>query len=87
MSGTRRRAVAYVHPTGHRPYRQPAQLHYGNNAELRSQLAAYVRTKWTTAKRIDVDLGANQILINGQVVAGFAITEPRTAGQQEGLPL
>jgi hypothetical protein len=87
VSGTRRRAIAYVHPTGHRPYRDPAQLHYRDNGELRAQLTQYIRSKWTTATRIDIDLGTREIFINGTVAAGFAITEPRTAADQEGLPL
>lgn len=87
MSGTRRRAIAYVHPTGHRPYREPAQLDFRDNGELKAQLTAYARSKWTTATRIDIDLGTNQILINGRVAAGFAITDPRTPADQEGLAL
>ncbi|MFC3299608.1 hypothetical protein FJV46_10550 [Arthrobacter agilis] len=87
MSGARRRAVAYVHPTGCRPYRDPAHLHYRDNAELKAQLTQYARSKWTTATRIDIDLGTRQILINGTVAAGFAITEPRPTADQEGLPL
>lgn len=84
---TRRQAVAYVHPTGHRPYSDPAQLDYRDNAELKAQLAAYARTKWTTATRIDIDLRANQILVNGSVVAGFAITDTRPATAQQGHKL
>lgn len=75
MSG-RTKARAYIQPKGTRHYREPAELNYRSNRELTTQLVAFARTKWPTAKRVEVDLNAKEILIDGRAAANFAIYQP-----------
>lgn len=68
---------AVIHPVGHRPYKDRAELHYRDNKELASQLATYARSKWPVPQKINVDLQSNQILVDGQHRANFSIHEHR----------
>lgn len=83
MSGARVRAEAYVQPKNHRPYKDPAQLHYRDNRELVQQLTTYVRTKWTTADRVDIDVRTMEVMVDGVAVANFAIHEPVRRGADQ----
>lgn len=73
----RKRQDAYVHPVGHRPFKKPAELRYASQAELCAQLKQYARGVWTSAARIDVDPRSQEILIDGEVAARYALHEPR----------
>lgn len=76
MVSGRTKARAYIQPKGTRHYRDPAELDYRSNRELTAQLVAFARTKWPTAKRVEVDLNAKEILIDGRAAANFAIYQP-----------
>ncbi|MFM9430032.1 hypothetical protein [Arthrobacter sp. MP_2.3] len=68
---------AIVHPVGHRPYRDRAELNYRDNKELASQLATYARSKWPVPQQISVDIHSAQILVDGRHRANFSIHEHR----------
>ena len=82
--GARKRLEAYIHPIGHRPFKEPAQLDYRDKSELCTQLKQYARGVWTTARRLDVDPRSQEILADGQVVAKYALHEPRRPAAQDG---
>jgi hypothetical protein len=68
---------AVVHPVGHAPYRERADLHYRDNKELVAQLTTYARGKWPVPQTIQIDVHAKHILINGEHRANFSIHEYR----------
>ena len=74
----RTRRDAYVHPKGHRPFKDPAKLDFRDKAEQKAQLTSYARSKWPRARRIDIDLNSQEIVVDGLPVANFALHEPRT---------
>ncbi|QYC54961.1 hypothetical protein SEA_POPPER_44 [Arthrobacter phage Popper] len=72
---------AVVQPIGKAPYKERADLDYRDNAELATQLTMYARSKWR-AQRIDVDVHAAQIIVDGTPRANYSIHEyrPTTPG-------
>lgn len=77
MTKTRVKRFAIVQPVGHRPYKDRADLHFRDNKELTAQLSVYARSKWPVPQQIQVDLHANQILVDGRHRANFSIHEYR----------
>lgn len=69
---------AIVQPIGHRPYRDRADLHFRDNAELTAQLTTFARSKWPAPQRIAVDTHARQIIVDGTPRANFSLHEYRT---------
>lgn len=69
---------AVVHPVGRAPFKDRAELCFRDNKELADQLATYARTKWPHPQRIQVDVHAGHILINGAHRANFSLHEHRT---------
>lgn len=76
-SSYRTRLDAYIQPKGHRPYAMPARLDFRDKAEQKAQLTGYVRSKWPKARSIQIDLNSLEIIIDGQLVANFALHTPR----------
>lgn len=74
---TRVRKFAVVHPVGHRPFKDRAELQFRDNRELAQQLSVYCRSKWPAPQKIDVDVHAAHILVNGNHVANFSLHEHR----------
>ena len=68
---------AVVQPIGHRPYKDRADLHFRDNAELTAQLLTYARSKWPAPQALAVDVHARQIIVNGSPAANFSIHEYR----------
>ena len=68
---------AVVQPIGHRPYKDRADLHFRDNAELTAQLLTYARSKWPAPQALAVDVHAQQIIVNGSPAANFSIHEYR----------
>lgn len=68
---------AVVQPIGHRPYKERADLHYRDNAELTSQLLTYARSKWPAPQKLAVDVHAKQIIVDGSPRANYSIHEYR----------
>lgn len=68
---------AIVHPVGRAPFKDRAELHYRDNKELVRQLATYARSKWPLPQKIDIDVHAKHVLIDGQHRANFSIHEHR----------
>lgn len=73
----RLKRFAIVQPVGHRPFKDRAQLHYRDNSELAKQLALYCRTKWPMPQKIQIDVHAGHVLVDGAHRANFSIHEPR----------
>lgn len=69
---------AVVHLVGKPPFRERAELHYRDNKELADQIATYARTKWPMPQRIQVDVHAQHILVNGRHSASYSIHEHRS---------
>jgi len=69
---------AVVWPVGRAPFKDRAELHYRDNKELADQLATFCRSKWRMPQRIDIDVHAGHVLINGAHCASFSIHEHRT---------
>ncbi|QAY16091.1 hypothetical protein SEA_ELESAR_40 [Arthrobacter phage Elesar] len=82
MSKTRIQRFAVVQPIGRAPYKDRADLDYRDNAELATQLTMYARSKWPLPQRIDVDVHAKQIIVDGTPRANYSIHEyrPTTPG-------
>lgn len=77
---------AVVHPVGHRPYRDRPQVSFRDNRELADQLSIYCRSKWPAPQKIQIDVHAKHILINGAHRATFSLHESReAAGTAAGL--
>lgn len=77
MADYRTRTDALIQPKGHRHYRDPARLDYRTKTEMRAQLIQYARTKWPTARRIDVDLNTREIVIDGRPAANYTLHAPK----------
>lgn len=67
---------AYVQPKGQRHFKTPAVLNFRDKAEQKAQLAGYVRSKWPRARRIDIDLNSQEVVVDGVPVANFALYSP-----------
>lgn len=74
---TRIKRFAVVQPIGHKPFKERADLHYRDNAELQAQLATFARSKWPAPQRIAVDVHSRQIIVNGTPAANFSLHEYR----------
>ena len=68
---------AIVHPVGHRPFKDRAELQYRDNRELAEQLTRYCRSKWPMPQKIQIDVHAGHVLVNGAHRANFSIHEHR----------
>jgi hypothetical protein len=77
MSKARIKRFAIVQPIGHAPYKERADLDFRDTGELATQLAMYARGKWPYPQRIDVDVHAKQIIVDGTPRANFSIHEYR----------
>ncbi|MCT9624312.1 hypothetical protein HWD94_04130 [Pseudarthrobacter equi] len=83
----RKKRFAVVHPVGRKPFRDRPELTYRDSKELADQLAVYCRAKWPLPQRIQVDVHAAQILINGAHRASYSLHESReAAGRAAGFP-
>ncbi|MHA7292601.1 hypothetical protein [Arthrobacter sp. HLT1-21] len=89
MSAYRTRKDAHVVVRNGKPtelFNRPAHLDYRNKSELCSQLTQFVRGVWTTAKRIDIDSSAGQIMVDGELVASYYLSDPKqNTGSLEAL--
>lgn len=74
----RTKARAVVHPINGAPFKPFADLNYRDNKELTDQLATYAKTKYPRAK-IQVDVSAKQIIVNGRLAAGYSLVDPAPA--------
>ena len=85
MSKTRIKRFAVVQPIGHRPYKDHADLHFRDNAELTAQLLTFARSKWPVPQSLAVDTHAQQILVDGTPRANYSLHEyrPQVAGAPE----
>lgn len=68
---------AIVHPVGRAPFKDRAELHYRDNKELADQLATFCRSKWPMPQRIDIDIHAGHVLVDGNHRGSFSIHEHR----------
>ena len=68
---------AVVQPIGHRPFKDRADLHFRDNAELQAQLTTYARSKWPAPQALAVDTHAKQIIVNGIPSANYSLHEYR----------
>lgn len=75
---TRIKRFAVIHPVGHAPFKDRADLHYRDNRELAAQLTTYARSKWPQPQQIKVDVHAQHILVNGTHCANYSIHEYRS---------
>lgn len=69
-------AEVYIQPKNSRPLKRTASVTYSNPVELRRQIEAYAATVWTSAKRINVDTSAKEILVDGVALANYAVHIP-----------
>jgi hypothetical protein len=84
VTRTRIKRFAIVQPIGRPPYKDRADLHYRDNAELAAQLTTYARTKWPAPQRIAIDVHTTQIIVNGTPRANYSIHEYRPTSQGAG---
>lgn len=68
---------AVVQPIGHRPFKDRADLHYRDNAELSAQLLVFARSKWPLPQTLAIDVHAQQVLVDGVPRANYSIHEYR----------
>lgn len=85
MSNYRTKKQAVVHaPKSAKAISPYCQLDFRNTAELKNQLALYMRPI-CPGQRIEIDTAANQILVDGEHRYNFELIDPRRPRPSAGV--
>ncbi|NVM97803.1 hypothetical protein [Arthrobacter sp. SDTb3-6] len=76
MSSYRTRHRAVVHPLNGKPVQPFANLDYKDSRELVAQLTTYLRGLWPAPQKIQIDVAARKILVNGVERAAYELVAP-----------